>query len=108
MRLPASEKLEIIGLVEQSRLPARRTLQMLGIKPSTFYRSYDRFRSGGPEALEDKAPKPDRTSAAVPVRAPWQARCLEHSQNDRSLFFVTVVSTDSINQQKRAVPGKPI
>jgi len=54
MRLPASEKLEIIGLVEQSHLPARRTLQMLGIKPSTFYRWYDRFRSGGPEALEDK------------------------------------------------------
>ena len=37
MRLPASEKLEIIGLVEQSHLPARRTLQMLEIKPSTFY-----------------------------------------------------------------------
>ena len=36
MRLPASEKLEIIGLVEQSHLPARRTLQMLGINPSTF------------------------------------------------------------------------
>ena len=60
MRLPASEKLEIIGLVEQSHLPARRTLQMLGIKRSTFYRWYDRFRSGGPEALEDKPPKPDR------------------------------------------------
>jgi hypothetical protein len=39
MRLPASEKLEIIGLVEQSHLPARRTLQMLGIKPSAFYRT---------------------------------------------------------------------
>ena len=52
MRLSASEKLEIIGLVEQSHLPARRTLQMLGIKPSTFYRWYDRFRSGGLEALE--------------------------------------------------------
>ena len=38
MRLPASEKLEIIRLVEQSHLPARRTLKMLGIKPSTFYR----------------------------------------------------------------------
>ena len=30
---------------------------MLGIKPSTFYRWYDRFRSG-PEALEDKPSKP--------------------------------------------------
>ena len=66
MRLPASEKLEIIRLVEQSHLPARRTLQMLGIKPSTFYRWYDRFRSGGPEALEDKAPKPDRVWNRIP------------------------------------------
>ena len=31
MRFPASEKLEIIRLVEQSHLPARRTLEMLGI-----------------------------------------------------------------------------
>jgi len=66
MRLPASEKLEIIGLVEQSHLPARRTLQMLGIKSSTFYRWYDRFRSGGPEALEDKPPKPDRVWNRIP------------------------------------------
>jgi len=36
MRLPGSEKLEIIRLVEQSHLPARRTLEMLGIRPSTF------------------------------------------------------------------------
>ena len=66
MRLPASEKLEIIGLVEQSRLPARRTLQMFGIKPSTFYRWYDRFRSGGPEALEEKPSKPDRVWNRIP------------------------------------------
>ena len=54
------EKLEIIHLVEQSHLPVRRTLEMLGIRPSTFYRWYDRFRSGGPEALEDRPSKPDR------------------------------------------------
>ena len=34
MRLPSSEKLEIIRLVEQSHLPARRTLEMLGVRPS--------------------------------------------------------------------------
>ena len=51
MRLPGSEKLEIIRLVEQSHLPVRRTLQMLGIHPSTFYRWYDRYRSGGPRRL---------------------------------------------------------
>jgi hypothetical protein len=41
MRLAAYEKLEIIGLVEQSHLCARRTLQMLGIKPSTFLSGSD-------------------------------------------------------------------
>ena len=66
MRLPASEKLEIIRLVEQSHLPARRTLKMLGIKPSTFYRWYDRYRSSGPEALEDKPSKPDRVWNRIP------------------------------------------
>ena len=37
MRYPASEKAEIIRLVEQSHLPVRRTLEMLGIprSPST-------------------------------------------------------------------------
>jgi putative transposase len=38
MRYPAPEKLEIIRLVEQSHLPARRTLDKLGIQPATFYR----------------------------------------------------------------------
>jgi len=38
MRYPASEKLEIIRQVEQSHLPAKRTLDMLGIPRTTFYR----------------------------------------------------------------------
>src|SRR5689334_25022973 len=29
--------------------------RLLGIRPSTFYRWYDRYRAGGPEALEDKS-----------------------------------------------------
>ena len=42
MRYPASEKAEIIRLVEASHLPARRTLATLGIPRATFYRWYDR------------------------------------------------------------------
>ena len=38
MRYPAFEKLEIIRIVEQSHLPARRTLEQLGIPRWTFYR----------------------------------------------------------------------
>ena len=37
MRYPASEKLEIIRLVEQSHLPVKRTLAKLGIPKATFY-----------------------------------------------------------------------
>jgi transposase-like protein len=40
MRYAASEKLEIIRLVEQSWLPVRRTLAQLGISRATFYRWY--------------------------------------------------------------------
>ncbi|WP_247712270.1 IS3 family transposase [Qipengyuania qiaonensis] len=60
MRYPASEKLEIIRIVEQSHLPARRTLDQLGIAPRTFYRWYDRYLEGGPEALEDRPSAPGR------------------------------------------------
>ena len=42
MRYPASEKLEIIRLVEQSTLPVQRTLNQLGTPKSTFYAWYDR------------------------------------------------------------------
>jgi transposase InsO family protein len=60
MRYPAAEKLEIIRLVEQSHLPARRTLHQLGVPPATFYRWVDRYQRGGPEALADRASRPDR------------------------------------------------
>jgi putative transposase len=66
MRYPASEKLEIIRLVEESTLPVRRTLEKLGIPRATFYRWYDLCQTGGPEALADRRPKPDRVWNRIP------------------------------------------
>ena len=66
MRYPASEKLEIIRLVEQSHLPAKRTLDKLGIPRTTFYRWYDRYLNGGVEALDDHSPKPGRVWNRIP------------------------------------------
>jgi len=66
MRYPSSEKLEIIRLVEQSHLPAKRTLDMLGVPRTTFYRWYDRYLSSGVEVLEDKSPKPGRVWNRIP------------------------------------------
>ncbi|WP_245978828.1 IS3 family transposase [Aurantiacibacter xanthus] len=60
MRYPASEKLEIIRIVEQSHLPAKRTLDQLGVARRTFYRWYDRYLEGGPEALQDRPSAPSR------------------------------------------------
>ena len=66
MRYPASEKAEIIELVEQSHLPAKRTLDKLGIPRATFYRWYDRYREGGVEALADHRSRPDRVWNRIP------------------------------------------
>jgi putative transposase len=66
MRYPASEKLEIIRLVEQSALGVRRTLEKLGVSRATFYRWCDQYQSGGPEALNDRSPRPDRVWNRIP------------------------------------------
>ncbi len=66
MRYPASEKAEIIRLVEASHLPARRTLEKLGIPRATFYRWYDRYLTGGIEALCDHRSRPDRVWNRIP------------------------------------------
>ncbi len=66
MRYPATEKLEIIRLVEGSHLPARQTLDKLGIPRPTFYRWYDRFQTHGVEGLEDRHSAPSRVWNRIP------------------------------------------
>ena len=66
MRYPASEKLEIIRLVEKSHLPVRRTLDKLGIARATFYRWVDLYRLGGVDALEDHRPTPGHVWNRIP------------------------------------------
>ena len=67
MRYPASEKLETIRIVGQSHLPAKRTLDQLGIARRTFYRWYDRYLDGGPEALADWPSAPSRVWNRIPA-----------------------------------------
>jgi hypothetical protein len=63
MRYPASEKLEIIRLVEQSHLPVRRTLEKLGVSRATFYRRCDLSQTGGPQPW--KTDLPGRTASGT-------------------------------------------
>ena len=66
MRYPASEKLEIIRLVEHSHLLVRRTLATLGIPSTTFYRWYDQFLTFGFEGLQDRISGPGRVWNRTP------------------------------------------
>ena len=104
MRYPASEKAEIIRLVEQSHLPVRRTLEKLGIPRATFYRWVDLYQTGGPEALEDRPSRPSRVWNRIPdeVRAKIIALALEQPElsprelavrfTDEQRYFVSEAS----------------
>jgi len=82
MRYPAPEKVEIIRLVERSSLPVRRTLDQIGVPRATFYRWYDQYQTGGPEALEDRPGRPSRVWNRIPddVRAAIIELALEQSE----------------------------
>ena len=82
MRYPASEKLEIIRTVEKSHLPAKQTLDMLGIPKTTFYRWYDRFLAFGDAGLEDRNSSPGRVWNRIPddVRGQIIDLALEETQ----------------------------
>jgi putative transposase len=94
MRYPASEKLEIIAIVEQSHLPAKRTLDHLGIAHRTFYRWYDRYREGGPEALVDRRSRPSRVWNRIPAEIHEQIIELALEQSELSPRELAVRFTD--------------
>jgi transposase InsO family protein len=52
--------------VERSHLPAKQTLDKLGIPRTTFYRGYALYRAGGEAALKDQAPLPGRIWNRIP------------------------------------------
>ena len=66
MRRTASEKLELIRLVEESDLPVRVTLRQLSLPRSTFYDWYGRYLAGGVDGLHDKQPPPRARWNAIP------------------------------------------
>ena len=94
MRYPASEKAEIIRLVEQSHLPVRRTLEKLGIPSATFYRWYDLYQTGGPEALADRSPRPHRVWNRIPEEIQSQIIALALDQPELSPRELAVRFTD--------------
>ena len=66
MRYAASEKLEIIRLVESSHLPVKRTLDTLGVTRPTFYRWYDRYLQRGEAGLDGRKSHPGHVWNRIP------------------------------------------
>ena len=95
MRYPASEKLEIIRIVEQSHLPVRRTLAQIGIPPTTFYRWYDRYVEHGPEGLEDRSSQPSKVWNRIPDPVRERIVDLALSEPDLSPRELAVRFTDT-------------
>ncbi len=95
MRYPASEKLEIIRIVEQSHLPAKSALEKLGIPRTTFYRWYERYQSGGPDALEDRSPMPSHVWNRIPDNTRGQIVDLALDEPELSPRELAVRFTDT-------------
>ncbi|TXH01518.1 MAG: IS3 family transposase, partial [Rhodocyclaceae bacterium] len=94
MRYPASEKLEIIRIVEQSHLPTKITLDKLGVARRTFYRWYDRYLEGGPEALQDRPSAPSRVWNRIPDAIHDQIIELALERSELSPRELAVMFTD--------------
>ena len=75
MSLSASEKVEVIRIVEDSELSIRQTVAELGISRTSFYRWYQRYQSGGIEALENRSKSAKRFWNKLPDSVKEQ--CLE-------------------------------
>ena len=97
MRYPASEKLEIIRLVEGSHLSARLTLAKLGIPRTTFYRWYDRYLQRGEAGLQDQSPKPKHVWNRIPdeVRRKVVKLALKETELSPRELAVTFTDTES-------------
>jgi hypothetical protein len=70
MRCPASEKLEIIRIVEQSHLPGHKTLEQLDVPRRTFCRWDNRYLDGGPKRCLIGHQRQAEFGTAFPPRCP--------------------------------------
>ena len=84
MRRTASEKMEIIRLVEGTDLPVRATLRQLGVPRSTFYGWYQRYVDQGFNGLHDKKPAPRPRWNAIPEKVQKQVLDLALERTDLS------------------------
>jgi putative transposase len=84
VRRTASEKMEIIRLVEGTDLPVRATLRQMNIPRSTFYNWYRRYVEQGFDGLHDKKPARRSRWNAIPEEIQEQILELALERTDLS------------------------
>ena len=94
MRYPASEKLEIIRLVENSHQPVKKTLDQIGVPRPTFYRWYDLYRRFGEAGLEDRRGGSGRVWNRIPKAVRDQILEMALDQPELSPRELAVTFTD--------------
>ena len=117
MRYPASEKLEIIRIVEQSHQPVKRTLEQIGVSRPTFYRWHDAWQHGGARALEDRRSGPKVTWNRIPDevrdavvkmaldRTDLSPRELAVTFTDEKRYFISEASVYRILKARDLIPS---
>jgi len=77
------------------------TLAKLGIPRASFYRWYDRYSHGEPEALNDRSPRPDRVWNRIPDPVRQQvANTFKSAADDRERFELTHMIQQPAEQRR--------
>jgi len=93
MKFTRSEKMEIIRMVEESKLSVKRTLEELDVSRSSFYSWYRKYEESGFEGLADKHRRPIRVWNQIPEwekeRVVETARCYPEKSCREIACYVT-------------------
>jgi len=84
MRRSASEKMEIIRIVQDSELGVKQTLEELGISRSTFYVWYKHYLEDGFEGLKPKSPNRKSFWNKIPEKEKKKVRDIALEKEDLS------------------------
>jgi len=84
MRRSASEKMEIIRIVQDSELGVKQTLEELGISRSTFYVWYKHYLEDGFEGLKPKSPNRKSLWNKIPEKEKKKVRDIALEKEDLS------------------------
>ena len=84
MRYGPAEKYEIIRTVEESELPAKKTLAELQVSRSTFYRWYKLYLDDGYDGLIDRKSSPKRFWNRIPDEEREKVKEIALEETDKS------------------------